>query len=131
MHRFHCVAIVLLFLREPSAIAAEPPAETHPAHSGNMLRRLAFATFSGEGQTAIRALAADSIGNVYVTGTTSAPDFPVKNAAQPASGLAGIMRTADLGATWTRVGSPPQDITVSAPDPIAPEVLFASGPTGI
>ena len=37
------------------------------------------------------------------------------------------MKTTDLGLTWTRVGSPLQDVTVLAADPVSPQVLFAAG----
>ena len=41
------------------------------------------------------------------------------------------MRTTDLGITWTRVGSPPQDVNLVVPDPVALQILFAAGTTGI
>jgi uncharacterized protein (TIGR03437 family) len=89
------------------------------------------AEFEGSGQNSIQAIATDSRGNILVAGTTSSPDFAVKNAAQPAFGDARIMRTTDLGVTWTRVGTPPQDVNVVVPDPTTPQVLFAGGNTGI
>jgi hypothetical protein len=51
----------------------------------------------------------------------------VKNAAQPIFGESRIMRTTDLGATWNRVGSPPADVSSVVPDPLVPQLLFASG----
>ena len=73
-------------------------------------------------------MATDAAGNIYVTGTTSAPDFPVKNAAQPAMGEAQMLRTADLGATWSRVNVP-ADVTSVVPDPVDPQVVFGlAGP---
>ena len=85
-----------------------------------MSRRLSIASFGGSGQTSIQALATDSSGSIFVTGTTNARDFPVKNAAQPVLGEATILRTSDLGTTWTPMGSPPGVISVLTADPRAP-----------
>ena len=74
--------------------------------AGGVLRKLSIASLGGSGQTSIQALATDSIGNILVAGTTNAPDFPVKNASQPVLADATILRTSDLGITWTHVGSP-------------------------
>ena len=93
--------------------------------------QLTLAAFGGSGQTTIQALATDAAGNVYVTGSTSAPDFPVKNAAQPLFGDSRILRTTDLGKTWDRVGSPPEDVAAMASDPSTPQVLFAVGAHGV
>ena len=68
-------------------------------------------------------MATDPTGNIYVTGTTSAPDFPVKNAAQPGMGEAQLLRTTDLGATWSRVNVP-SGLTGVVPDPVDPQVVF-------
>jgi hypothetical protein len=83
-------------------------------------QRLRVASFGGTGNTSIIAMATDSAGNIYVTGTTSAPDLPVKNAAQPAMGEAQVLRTTDLGATWSRVNVP-ADVTSVVPDPVDPQ----------
>jgi hypothetical protein len=96
-----------------------------------VLGGLSIASFGGSGQNSIQASAADSSGNIYLAGTTSSPDFPVKNAVQPSFGESRIMRTTDLGVTWTRVGSPPQDVNLVVPDPVALQILFAAGTTGI
>ena len=96
-----------------------------------ILRQLHVAEFDGSGQNSIQAIATDSRGYILVAGTTSSPDFAVKNAAQAVFGDARIMRTTDLGVTWTRVGTPPQDVNVVVPDPTTPQILFAGGSTGI
>src|ERR1700719_777060 len=75
-------------------------AQQHP-EAGGVLRQFSIAGFGGSGQSSIQALATDSNGNILVAGTTNAPDFPVKNAAQPVLGDATILRTNDLGTTWT------------------------------
>lgn len=105
-------------------------AQQHP-EAGGVLRKFSIASFGGSGQSSIQALATDSNGNILVAGTTNAPDFPVKNAAQPVLGDATILRTSDLGTTWTRVGRPPGVTSILVPDPVAPQVLFAGTDLGI
>lgn len=98
------------------------------------MRQFTIASFGGAGQTSIQATAADAFGNIYVAGTTSAPDFPVKNAAQPKFGDARILRSTsvfDNFSSWQPVGSPPADVTAVASDPALLSVLYAAGPSGI
>ncbi len=99
--------------------------------AGGVLRKLSIAAFGGSGETSIQALATDSSGNIFVAGTTNSQDFPAKNAAQPVLADAIIVRTNDLGTTWTHVGSPPGVTSVLVPDPVAPQVLFAGTSFGI
>ena len=113
------------------AAAERPSVPPQPPGAGGILRGYTIASFGGSGQTSIQATAVDPFGNVYVAGTTGAPDFPVRNAAQPAFGDARILRSTDSGATWKPLGSPPQDVTAIVPDPAAPAVLFAGGASGI
>ncbi len=98
---------------------------------GGILGRLEIASFTGSGQNSIQALATDANGNIYVAGTTTSPNLNVKNAFQPNFGEATILRTTDLGATFTRIASPPDSSATVFPDPTAPSILFASGATGI
>src|SRR5579872_3447128 len=107
------------------------PEPAGPSDPGGVLHELTIATLGGSGQTTIQALATDAAGNMYAAGATSAADFPVKNAAQPTLGDVRILRTTDLGKTWTRVGSPPEDVSNVVSDPTAPQVLFASGAHGV
>jgi uncharacterized protein (TIGR03437 family) len=106
-------------------------APVEPVDPGGVLQRLTVARFNASGRTAVQAAAADPFGNILVTGATAAPDFPVKNAAQPAFAEARIVRTTDLGATWKPVGSPSADVSRLGPDPADPRVLFAGGTFGI
>jgi photosystem II stability/assembly factor-like uncharacterized protein len=124
---------IILLLTLGFARAQQGIADRQPEHSdtGGVLRQHSIASFGGSGQTSIQALATDSSGSIFVTGTTSAADFPVKNAAQPVMGEATILRTSDLGTTWTPVVSPPGVVSVLAPDPVAPQVLFGSTNSGI
>jgi uncharacterized protein (TIGR03437 family) len=118
----------LLFLFSLNALADRPPARSDP---GGVLPQLNFAAFAASGQTSIQATAVDAGGNVYVTGTTTSANFPTKNAAQPNFGEATILRTTDLGVTWTRIASPPDPNLYSViPDPVTPDVLYASGYLG-
>ena len=61
---------------------------------------------------------------MFVAGTTTAADFPVKNAAQGSFGEARLLRTTDLGATWSKVNAP-ADLLSVVPDPVDPQTLFA------
>jgi len=104
-----------------------------PASSdaGGVLSRLTLASFSGSGQNSIQSVATDSSGNLYVAGATSSFDFATLNAAQPVIGESRILRSTDLGVTWTHMGLPPSDVTVVVPDPVNALVIFAAGNAGI
>jgi uncharacterized protein (TIGR03437 family) len=96
-----------------------------------VLSGLTIASFSGSGQNTIQSMATDSSGNIYVTGTTTSTDFPVLNAAQPIIGESRILRSNDLGATWTHMGLPPSDVNVVVPDPTSSQIIFSAGNSGI
>jgi hypothetical protein len=57
---------------------------------------LLFSTYIGGGNTAAGAIAVDSAGNSYITGTTASDDFPVVNAFQPT--YAGSINTSSRNA---------------------------------
>src|ERR1700732_4398487 len=66
-----------------AATSANRHGEAFVAHlsaDGSTLLYLVY--WGGSNDTEARALALDSAGNVYVTGETRAPDFPVRNAVQ-------------------------------------------------
>ncbi len=92
---------------------------------------LEVASFPGANQDTIQAIATDASGNIYAAGTTYSALFPVKNAAQPVFGESAILRTTDLGATWSRVGSPAGSAVAVIADPADPQVIFTSGANGI
>ena len=59
------------------------------------LSRYAIARFAGSGTDRIRAMTSDADGNVYVAGSTTSPDLPDRNAAQPTIGGELLMRSID------------------------------------
>ncbi len=99
--------------------------------TGDVLRRLSVADFTGSGENAIQAIATDASGNIYVAGTTGSANFSVQNAEQPAFGDATVLMTTDLGNTWTRAGMTPGPVNTLVVDPVAPQTLFAEGQDGI
>ncbi len=121
--RLSPAAAILCFALTPAGFAARPPSIND---TDSVLRGLNLASFTGTSQDSIQAAATDSSGNIYVAGTTYSSQFPVQNAAQPAFGDSGILRTTDLGATWSRIGMPPCAVALVVADPVSSQTLFAS-----
>ena len=80
--------------------------------------------FGGHGSDAGTAVAVDSAGNVYVAGTTTSSDFPVKNALQPQIAGTPLRASTDNGKTWS-TSAIPEGIFAVAGSPKAPGVLYA------
>ena len=97
-----------------------------PAHEP-----MVVAKFAGSGTESIQAMATDSAGNIYVAGTTSSADFPVLNSTQPFSGDGTLMRSTDLGMTWTKLPNTIPDPRSITPHPSDPMILFCTGGLGI
>ncbi len=125
--RFALIPLLALLAGIPAETAPRRP--SHP-DAGGVLKHLSIASFGGSGETSMQAVATDPSGNIYVAGTTSSADLPVKNAVQPEFGESSILRSTDLGATWIRVGGPPGGAAAVIPDPTAPQVLFTAGQAG-
>ncbi len=98
---------------------------------GGLIGQITIAQFTGSGVQTIQAMTADGAGNVYVAGTTTSPDLPVKNAAQPSIGGTVLMRSADRGVTWRKVTNPPELPLTIATHPSDPQTLFVGSADGI
>lgn len=98
---------------------------------GGVLSRFAVARFAGLGNESIQAMTSDTAGNVYVAGTTSSPDLPMKNAAQPQMGEVLLMRSVDRGVTWQKVPQPGVLPVTITPHPSDPLTLFVGAIDGI
>ena len=78
------------------------------------------------------AVAADAEGNVYLAGSTKAPDLAVKNAFQGQPGESQFLGSVDGGAAWTRAGSLGLEApTALAADVFTPGLLYGGSVDGI
>ncbi|MCC6588148.1 MAG: SBBP repeat-containing protein [Bryobacterales bacterium] len=113
------------------ALAPSLSGQIDPNHPAGLLQHLSIARFSGVGTESVQAMTTDREGNLYIAGTTSSPDFPVRNAAQPIIGDALLMRSTDVGETWQKV-NPPPDIPLRAiPHPTDAGTLFVAAKRGL
>ncbi len=106
-------------------------AQTASSDPAGVLGQFAVARIAGIGSESIAAMTSDAAGNVYIAGATSSPDFPVKNAAQPAIGGGHLMRSTDRGQTWQSMGSPLVVPLEIAPHPSDPQTLLLGATDGI
>ena len=76
----------------------------------------------GTGADSFTGLATDPQGNIYVTGTTSSPNFPVRSAAQSRLASAGLYRI--TGSSYASLGL--NEVTSIAIDPDNAAVIYAA-----
>lgn len=81
--------------------------------------------FGGSGNDSINDAAVDSIGNIYVTGTTTSFDFPVANAFQSANRGTQLIFSSDAGTTW----QPLRTLFANATYPFTYPIPIAADPT--
>ena len=74
-----------------------------PAFSQNLPTSF---TFAGSANDAIRGVAVDANQNIYVAGTTSSGDLPLRNSYQPVNSGTQLIYSSDAGTTWKPLGSP-------------------------
>ncbi len=63
-------------------------------------------TFGGSANDTVAGVVTDAAGNIYVAGTTSSFDFPVRNAFQGRNPGTGLIRSVDSGNSWQPLASP-------------------------
>ena len=103
------VTVLLLVLAATSSHAAD--SVVRPALTFEKI-------IGGTGYDLGTSVAVDTTGNVYITGTTTSSDFPVKNGFQPRIGGAPVRASADHGKTWTTptIDSPVFTVAASPKD---------------
>src|SRR5258708_3427400 len=106
-------------------------AQTAGSDPAGMLGQFAVTRLGGSGSESIQAMTSDAAGNMYIAGSSSSPDFPVKHAAQPAIGGGLLMRSTDRGQTWQNIGSPLVVPLEIAPHPSDPQILLLGATDGI
>lgn len=90
---------------------------------------LIYSTYlSGDGTTSGFGIAVDGSGNAYVTGTTSASDFPVINGLKTTSNF---FKTTDAAANWSNLNSGLSgSVSAIAVAPTAPNTIYAASSNG-
>jgi Beta-propeller repeat len=89
----------LCLLAQPALLSRSSAAPRSDAVG--VFERLTIARFMGSGQDSIAAMTTDRDGNLYIAGSTTSPDLPMKNAAQSQFGGSAVVRSRDGGARQT------------------------------
>jgi Beta-propeller repeat/Putative Ig domain len=85
----------------------------------------------GAGDDVPNGIAVDSSGNVYLTGTTSSPDFPLVNAMQ-AKGGGGLFKTTNGGTSWSVINAGLPFVTSAIViDPTNSNVVYVGNGFGV
>ena len=89
-------------------------------------------TFGGSGVSTAAGLARDTQGNLYVAGTTNAPDFAAVGSLQSHLATSPLLVTGNAGQSWNfpSLGSA-RTISALAAAPSSPTVLYAATPVGV
>jgi hypothetical protein len=95
-------------------------------------QKISSQTFGGSGTDTATGIAVDSTGNIYIVGTTTSFDLPVRNAYQQANSGSQLVYSPDAGVTWQalpNITAPPAAGTinlVTATDPGNADVFYAA-----
>jgi len=82
----------------------------------------------GEPPTSSAGIAADASGNAYITGSTSAADFPLMHPLQGALSGTALFASFDQGGTWTAArGLAGSSMNAIVADPQSPSTVYAGG----
>lgn len=92
---------------------------------------LLYSTYlGGIGNDSGKAIAADSLGRAYVTGSTLSPDFPIANALQSRKRGGAILKSTNGGIKSDELPVPALTVSSLAIDPVT-STLFAQTPTNL
>ena len=113
--------------------ASGPPGDVFVMKLSASGSELVYSTYlGGSGQDSGLAIAVDGLGNAYVAGTTASPDFPARNAVQPARGGHSFVKSTNHALNWSgSAGAPATPIQVVYVQSGSPPVLFGGGDDGV